>query len=135
MSTARYSEKPDVLTVGETIVIIRDDIEQIEVPLPEEEGGGSETMWQCEETRLSHSEYEGLQKGQWEGPWTAATHKQFRQAQHDRTLGVYDLARRKAKTDDRWNAYIDALDAWNEVVSSLAATFSTDVPDLPAQPE
>ena len=134
MYTARYSDKPDELTVGETIVIIRDAIEQVEIPAPEE-GGEPELMWQCEETRLSHSEFEGLQKGLWEGPWTPATHKQFRQHQHDRTLGVYDLARRKAKADERWNAYIEQLDAWNEVVSSLGATYSTDVPDMPEQPQ
>ena len=125
---------PDVVTIGTTLVIIRDGIHEIEVP-PMDEGGETQTMWECEETRLSLAEYADLQKGHWNGPWTANTHKEFRQYQHDRTLGVYDLARRKAKTDERWNDYIAALDAWNEAVSALAADYSTAVPDLPAQPQ
>lgn len=125
---------PDGVTIGTTIAIIRDNIHEIEVP-PMEEGGEAQTMWECEETRLSLAEYADLQKGHWNGPWTAATHKQFRQYQHDRTLGLYDLGRRKAKADERWEAYLTALDTWNEAVSSLAADFSTAVPELPAQPQ
>lgn len=133
MTTAQYSDKPDELTVGTTIAIFRDGITEVQVPLEEE--GQTQTMWQCEETRMSIPEYQLLLAGAWNGPWTAATHKAFRQHQHDRTLGLYDLARRKAKADASWEAYITALDSWNEQVSALATDYSTAVPDLPAQPQ
>jgi len=133
MSTAQYSDRPDELTVGTTIAIFRDGITEVQVPLEEE--GQTQTMWQCEETRMSLQDYQLLLAGSWKGPWTSATHKAFRQHQHDRTLGLYDLARRKAKADPAWETYIAALDAWNEQVSALASGFSTAVPDLPAQPQ
>ena len=132
MSTAQYSSKPDEMTVGSTIAIFRDGITEVEVPLEE---GGTQTMWQCEETRLSIPDYQLLLAGSWKGTWTSATHKAFRQHQHDRTLGLYDLARRKAKTNPAWEQYIASLDAWNEQVSALASDYSTAVPDLPAQPQ
>lgn len=71
--------------------------------------------------------------------WTAETHLIFRTAQHRRTDDLYNLAYRKKRTADElsvalWSAYITALDQWNEAVSALASTFSTEVPDLPAMP-
>jgi hypothetical protein len=121
------------MTVGTTIAIFRDSI--VEVQVPTEEEGQTQTMWQCDETRLSIPDYQLLLAGAWKGPWTSATHKAFRQHQHDRTLGLYDLARRKAKTNPAWEQYIAALDGWNEQVSGLASGYSTAVPDLPTQPQ
>ena len=128
---AQSNTRPEEVTVGQTVVIIRDSIEQITIPGEE---GETETAWQWTETRLTPLEYESLQNGAWRGPWTPATHKAFRQHQHDRTLGLYDLARRKAKADPSWETYIEQLDAWNEAVSALADGYGTNVPDLPEQP-
>lgn len=132
MSIANYSSEPDEITVGATVVIIRDGISEVQVPLEEE--GQTQTMWQCDEVRLSPAEFEDLKRGAWKGGWTPATHKAFRQHQHDRTLGLYDLARRKAKSNPAWEAYIAELDSWNDQVSALAADYAVAVPELPAQP-
>jgi len=129
---AQSTERPEDITIGTTLVIIRDGFQQVEVPAGEE--GQTETVWQWDEIRLPPVEFEALQKGQWRGPWTENSHKAFRQYQHDRTLGLYDLARRKAKANPVWETYISQLDAWNEQVSALAATMSTAIPDLPIQP-
>ena len=133
MATAQSNAEPEWITVGQTVVIIRDNIQQIEIPGEE---GETDIAWQWDETRLSPVEYGELQKGHWKGPWTANTHKVFREYQHDRTIGLYDLAARKARSDaSTWEPYILALDAWNAQISALAEGYSTDVPDLPAQPQ
>lgn len=130
---AIYDNRPEELLVGMTSVTVCYNIEQITVVIDDE--GTTAQKWQCDYDRISISEYNTALNGKYDGTWTPALHKAFRQHQHDHTLGLYDLARRKVKTDDRWNAYIDSLDAWNEAVSALATDFSTDVPPLPAQPE
>lgn len=130
---AIYDSMPEELLIGTASVTVCYNIEQVIVVIDEE--GHTVQKWQCDYDRISISEYNAALNGKYDGTWTPALHKAFRQHQHDRTLGLYDLARRKAKTDERWNAYIDSLDAWNEAVSALATDFSTDVPSLPAQPE
>lgn len=129
---AIYDNRPEELLVGTTSVTVCYNIEQITVVIDDE--GTTAQKWQCDYDKISISEYNAALNGKYDGTWTPALHKAFRQHQHGRTLGLYDFARRKAKTNPAWDAYIDSLDAWNEAVSQTATTFSTEIPALPAQP-
>ena len=113
--------------------ILRKDIAPYE---ERDEQGNVSTGYTWTEIRMDIGEYDTICNGKLPAgaAWNADLHRIFRQAQHDRTLSLYDLARRKAKTDSRWNEYITSLDLWNVQVSALAATLSVTVPPLPAQP-
>ncbi len=106
---------------------------------PEDENGN--ITWTYDGIWFDSGEHEQVQAGNVPGgePWTEPLHKIFRNAQHRRTDDLYNVAYRNKRTADElsvalWSAYITALDQWNEAVSALASTFSTEVPDLPAMP-
>jgi len=130
---AIYDNIPEDIVIGSTSVTLCYNIEQVIVVIDDE--GTTAQKWQCDFDRISIAEYNAALNGKYDGTWTPALHKAFRQHQHDRTLGLYDLARRKAKTNPAWDAYIVALDAWNEAVSQTKTNMSLNIPALPEQPE
>ncbi len=127
-----FNHEPSAVERGPTISIYRDGIARTDETDPE---SGTVTVWECDEARLTPAEDAAMLEGRWAGPWTPAMHRAFRQHQHDRTLSLYDMARRKSRRDASWNAYIADLDAWNDAVSALADGYGTDVPPLPPEPE
>lgn len=99
-----------------------------------DDSGMTSEKYLCEIIMMDSAEYQSLLNGTWMGPWSEVTHRLFREHQHNRTTSLMAMAVRKAKTDERYNDYIAALDAWNASVSALADGFSTIVPDLPEMP-
>ena len=97
-------------------------------------------IWNCDQYWLPGNEYESIQRGdlpegiEWKDH--PDLHTIFREAQHSRTDPLYAMAYRKRRTSapEKWDAYITALDKWNDAVSALAKKFSTEVPELPETP-
>ncbi|MDY0236936.1 MAG: hypothetical protein RBR71_13000 [Gudongella sp.] len=131
---AIYDNEPKDTTVGRDVYLIRDNISS---EIVTDGDGNAVKQWRCTEHRLSRVEYDKLLDGIIDGSWTPALHGHYREKLHqtaDSLLAIAYRKKRQAEDVTPWAAYITAMDRWNDLVSAMAETMTTDVPDLPDMP-